>query len=549
MDISKRLTQLLNKPKLLAEEYDANGGELINTLLECVNDNYIFNPVQLNKLIKQICGYTTQGPFLSSASVIHQNIIKHIFTKHKIPEKNIIMLTDNYWVVYTKQRHFWLHYMFDIKYDFSITELGALTKFVLDDYGDYDDIHNNVVFGLCMGMAHKNKKVVDKYFKIVKNNNEPFNPVHLELVIKLTEYNVVSNEYTKKILDVILKNCKNDDKIVFEPLMKSLCRGSDKDIFEYVIENFGYTDKFVEFIFDKVVKFYPSLIFNLVDKGYKLTMDNVNCMMGRYRKFGIDNVLKYACTKKRATTNIDVHELYEMFNLIPTLNELNIACRMGYDDAGIYLMEKFNIIPEKETLDICVSSKNYNLIEKVLHYKLTPDEETINKLKGDYYGLIPKIVDLLLAHGLEINSSHLDFLISNEIIVNDLERFGIKYDDKLFFLCYLNDFYPEQYASKFELDNNLKKLYKICKTKRLKYEKLKEFLKTSNVKLNRYAFEYLIMINNDVASELMEDYNCIPSIITSYKKCNVPYKMLVDIVKDNNISEIDMLKTYDIKIE
>jgi hypothetical protein len=550
MDIGKQLTKLLTTKKLLANEYIGGGGELINLLFNCVNTNYILNPQQLSKLIKQMCEYTNNGPFLGAPQVNYQNIVTHIFTKHKISEKDIIMMSNNYWIIYNNQQHFWLGYMFRIKYDFSVTELGVLTKFVLNDYGDYDTIHNNVIFGLFMGLLYKNKNVVDKYFKIIKNSNEPFNPVHLEIIIKMSEQHTFSDEHSKKILDVLLNKCNDGNKTVFEPLMKSICSGSNRYIFEYIIENFGYTEKFVEFIFEKVIKHYPSLIFNLYDRGYKLTMDNVNCLMNLYMVIGIDNVLKYTCTKNRdkPQQNIYIHELYEMFKLTPTLNELHIACKNSYTESGIYLMDKFNIIPEKETLDICVSSQNYTLIEKVLHYKLTPDEETINKLKGSYYCDTPKIVDLLLAHGLEINSSHLDFLISNKIIVNDLERFGIKYDDKLYFLCYLNDFFPDQYTSKFELDNNLKKLYKVCKTRRLKYDKLKEFLKTSKSKLNRYALEYLIYCNKEVAVLLMDEFNCVPSMITSYKKCDVPYKMLLDIIKENGISEIDMLKSYEINI-
>jgi hypothetical protein len=236
-----------------------------------------------------------------------------------------------------------------------------------------------------------------------------------------------------------------------------------------------------------------------------------------------------------------------MFDLIPTLNELNIACNMGCSKTGIYLMDTYNIIPEKDTLDICVSKLNYELIEKVLHYKLSPDETTLNYLKNELniYD-IPKIVDLLLAHGLTINDSHMDFLLSNKIAVNDLERFGIKYDDKLYFKCFMYNFLPIDYLSKMVIDKNIQKLYDLCKSKKTNYDKLINFMKTNNVGLNKYALDYLMNNNHTIALVMMNKHDCVPSLLSMGKKCYLPHRMLRDIVEKNSIDELDMLKCYDI---
>lgn len=550
MDIGKRLTKLLSKRKLLSDECVHGSGELIKTLLECVDNNYVFNVVQLNSFIKQAT--INNAKFLDTKTDDNNKIIKYVFTNHDIPVKGFELLATT-WFIYYYNCHYWLECMFQKKHIFSINELPMLMGYKIDDCGDYDTINNNVVYGVCLGIVRKKKGMVDKYLQIITDNKEPFRPEHLELVIGILERNYASfmnDKLFDQLLETLLSNCKGDS--VFVALLKkyNLNAGIIK-IYEYVINNFGYSDELINFIFNNIIKYQMSIIFNLIDKGYRLTLNNVNDLLNVTSYLKV-NPTKYAFTQSFPITTTDnkmeiqVHELYKMFNLSPTLNELHIACNKNFKNVAFYLMDEFNIIPEKETLDICVSKLNYELIEKVLHYKLTPDENTLNKIRGNYYGDGPKIIDLLLAHGLVINNSHMDFLMANKICVNDLERFDIKYDNKLYFLCYLYDFFPDQYISKIITDNNLEKLYKLCRSKRLQYSKFKDYMKTNKIGLNKYALEYLIIHNGDVATELMKEFKCEPPIITMYKRCNSPVGMITDIVKKNGIDDVEMLKCYDI---
>jgi hypothetical protein len=549
MDIGKQLTRLLNKNKLLSNECVNGSGELIKTLLECVDNNYVFNVKQLNSFIKQATSYNAK--FLETMTDDNKKIIKYVFTNHDIPTKGFELLART-WYIYYYRLNYWLECMFQKKHIFSISELVMLMGYKITDCGDYDTINNNVVYGVCIGIMRKNKVMSEKYLQIIRDNKEPFNPDYLELVIRIFERDYAlfpsDNVWFKQLLDTLLSECNGDSVFIALMLKYNLNNGIIK-IYEYVIDNFGYNDELINFIFHNIVGFNPSIIFNLIDKGYKLTLNNVSDLI-KYKPHFRINPTKYAFTQTFPITTADdkseiqVHELYKMFNLQPTLNELHIACNKNSKISAFYLMDEFNIIPEKETLDICVSQLNYELVEKVLHYKLTPDEDTLNKIKGNYSDICPKIIDLLLAHGLVINNSHMNFLMENKIIVYDLERFDIKYDNKLHFLCYLYDFFPDQYVVKMPTDNNLEKLYKLCRSKRLCYSKLKDCIKI--IGLNKYALEYLIIHNAEVARELMKEFNCEPSIITMYKRCNMPIKMIVDAVKKNGIDEIDMLKCYDI---
>lgn len=550
MDIGKRLTRLLNKNKLLFDECVNGSGELIKTLLECVDNNYRFDVKQLNSFIKQAT--SGNAKFLETNTNDNKRIIKYIFTNHDIPPKGFELLATT-WYIYYYKLNYWLECMFEKKHIFSINELCALMGYKILDCGDYDTVNNNVVYGVCLGMVRNYKIMAEKYLKIIADNKEPFNPEHLELVIRILEKNygdqVANCVWFGQLLDNLLSGCKENN--VFNVLMKKYnLNGVIIKVYEYVIDHFGYSDEFVNFIFENIIKYYPPIIFNLIDKGYKLTMDNINDLLKVSLSFSIIPT-KYEFTKTFPITHtnktqIDTHELYKMFDLTPSLNELHIACNKNAMKVALYLMDEFNIIPEKETLDICVSKLNYELVEKVLHYKLSPDEDTLNKIKGNYSGSCPKMIDLLLAHGLVINSSHMEFLMTNRIAVNDLERFDIKYDDKLYFLCYLYDFFPDQYIAKIPVDNNLEKLYKLCKSKRLHIDKLKDFMKTNKIGLNKYAFEYLIIQNGDVATDLMKTFKIEPPIITMYKRCYTPLETIMDVVKKNGIDEMYMLKCYDI---
>lgn len=552
MDIGKRLTKLLSKSKLLYNE-SANGagGELTYTLLECVDNKYVFNIAQINSFVKQ--ALVGRGTFFSNLDDNKKKIIKYIFSNHVIPEKTFDALATN-WYLTHYAHNYWLECMLDVKYNFSVNELCLITNTRLTKWGDYDVMHNNVVYGMCMSIIHKNRDNAEKYLTIIIKNKKPFNPEHLEIVLKIVNkyyHNIGANNiWLNQLLENLLKNHEGCD--VFGPLMKHYDdRIAVMSIYEYVINHFGYNDELVNFIFENKIKQNPEIIFNLIDKGYKLTMDNVNKLLGYMSKFAIDPK-KYECAKPFidvAFTHIsfNVYDLYKMFDLIPTLNELNIACKIGCSKTGIYLMDTYNIIPEKETLDICMSTNNYELIEKVLHYKLTPDDITLNHMKGGLWGdVIPKIVDLLLAHGLTINDSHMDFLLSNKITVNDLERFGIKYDDKLYFGCFVYSFWPDSYISKIVIDKNIQKLYDLCKSKKLDYNKLIDFMKTNNVGLNKYALDYLMNYNAPIAKIMMDKHECVPSLLSMSKKCNLPHKMLRDIINNNGIDEVDMLKCYDI---
>ena len=90
------------------------------------------------------------------------------------------------------------------------------------------------------------------------------------------------------------------------------------------------------------------------------------------------------------------------------------------------LLTKYKIIPDCEILNICILTSNYELINKILQYKLIPDKNILYEFIDATYTnneLTIKIIELLIQYGLVINKDDISYLSNKNIKLNDLERF------------------------------------------------------------------------------------------------------------------------------
>jgi tRNA uridine 5-carbamoylmethylation protein Kti12 len=97
------------------------------------------------------------------------------------------------------------------------------------------------------------------------------------------------------------------------------------------------------------------------------------------------------------------------------------------------------------------------------------------------------------------------------------------------------------------IDSNILKMYEMCSGKSLSMEELANFLKKNNIKLDRYAMDYLMRYHPDVSICIMQNYNCMPSVISAFKNSGVPKECIEKYMKENNISGDSMFEPYDIE--
>jgi len=575
-DLVQRLNTLLNKTDQLYRETTTypNDCELINILIQLVNSNHLFTTAQVNKFIIRACYPNGKPNFISSDIIEHINIIKYIFTDYNISEEHIIKICkDRYVSAYG--RYSAIDCLFERKYDFTMTCYEYLCKnnYKYFDMQDYNTFHTNVIFIGLTAIVRDRNDVFKICEKLITQNNNPFDIKHLELLyifLKTQSFKDPGKEKILVLLNTILSKCKDNNEIIQFIINLKLGEGrremDELMIVDYALDKFEHSDILTKYILENLVINKPDYLFKLKKKGYVVTAEDINRIYEDMDKFYTSNPISDSYSslipekkliprkKYKTDTSIPVFELFKILKVQPNINTLNIACKKDSTDDITTIIENYGIIPEKTTLDMCMNRLNYDIISKLLKYKLTPDDETFYKIYnrwGDDHRneSYTQIIELLIIHGLNINITHIKYLIKEKICLHNLERFGISYNEELYFVCYINNYFPTEYTSKCSINPILLQMYDLCKSKKLRYEKLIEFMKTKNIKLDRFALDYLIEFNPDVSRDIMMDYKCMPSIITGFKRCKIPDKLLEGIIEQHNISEKEMFEQYDMKFD
>lgn len=200
----------------------------------------------------------------------------------------------------------------------------------------------------------------------------------------------------------------------------------------------------------------------------------------------------------------------------------------------------------KKYIDIVLSSidifdslsvNNYiKLISKILEYKIIPSKNNLIDFvkihkRGHYKKAVTIIIELLIKYGLVIDMDILKQVIKNGYLINNLERFNIEYDEKLYYYCYIYKYIPVEYMELFKIDKNVLKMRELCCSGKQK-KVIFKFMKKNNLKPDGYCYE-----NASYSSPKLfgcfEKQNCEPTVgslmYNSLKRTNY------SIIKLNNI--------------
>lgn len=274
----------------------------------------------------------------------------------------------------------------------------------------------------------------------------------------------------------------------------------DKKLFiEKLLEE--YPDKLLD-VFENMARFNRiSWIdkFNIVNDGNYL-LENIGFKINYYLHKD-DKFEKYVENKE-----LDFYKYLIDNNFVPDQNTLEIYCKhiVGYGDDKLFdnLIKLPSIYPNNICAKNLVENYKYNkssfivdeinkYIDKILIHKIDVDDEL---LKIYMIPSFNNIFNKLMLFYTGNNKQILIKAIENKIIIENIENFGMKYDNELYYYCHKYDFFPDCYDKKFTIDKNILLLRNMCKTNKL--DVIINFIKTHNLELDFYCADNSIL-NND----------------------------------------------------
>ncbi len=566
-DNIKALNKLFQtKTKLYREKHLAtNDTILIKLLGELIEQKYAFTEKQVN-LFFELATYTPgyYNGFICSDNVFNRKINEYMLINYNINETQLTIAME------MRQYHRDLNYCYDILfekgYNFTIKQFALLKnlKYLPPLLNNYDTIHNNLIFAACLHLFYKDnhtKISKDDILKLVQNYDTCLTLLHRNKVgFNIDHLNIITFILPKHSdLDILLEQLfSNCDNTIFNLICNDDYLYSG-EILCKILDKFGYDNDFANYLFENTIPGDPEILLKLVIKGYNVTLPILNDLLSScdlndfkvinindYEKLNLsEKTLKETYARVDSTIQIPLINLFEIFNIQPDINTLNIACKRSNENDVNLLLNKYKLIPDNNTLNKCIKKLNYNIIHTILSYKITPNEDILLQISSYQIKYsssdVITIMELLIKFGLIIKIDSVAYLLLNKCCVENLERFDIKYDEHLYFLCYLSNYWPDEYMNKFTINKSVLNMHNLCKNNKLGYDDLMTYMKTNNVLLDRFAIDTLMNENRYLYDVIFIEFECIPSILTAYKRCNIPLGL---IAKKYNITADDMFEQY-----
>jgi len=251
-----------------------------------------------------------------------------------------------------------------------------------------------------------------------------------------------------------------------------------------------------------------------------------------------------------------VCKFWEYMNLQPNGQTFMISCKHCYIDLVNLLINKYHMIPTIEHLNIAISlNKNeidepetrYKTVAAILLCKVVPDKTSYQELVYDRYAYDLDILGLLIKFGLVLDFEDVKYALEKGILIDDLGRFGIDYDERLYFELFVNRItINHDTRKKFKMDQNVLTLRDMCGKPKMTFDKVKQFTHKNNILIDRYCLDYAAMShNNGLMYDLLEHIK-IPLPTTFILFTDARNKIYMDTIQFYKIDHLYMAKPYDI---
>ena len=335
------------------------------------------------------------------------------------------------------------------------------------------------------------------------------------------------------------------------------------------ISSLGYKPT-IEFIKNFTSSTYNyQIIFHIIDNYIDLSTENLNLILDTIElhihvnrmDIPFDSVSQYCVELNKDNNKFCEISNYDKDNcyistvsyilgkgIIPDIETLKIICERNDTLSYNRLTKEYKIYPNNSCLSAALESysDDTDIIIDILNYKITRDLDNFKKMIKCTQN-IDNILDLFVKSGLELTLDMIDYALYHNQKIQNLNRFKIKNDEKLYFLCYKNDYFCYEFD---EIDQNILKMRKMCRSPKTNPIKFFEFVKNNNLKLDKYCVEYANRFNKNLSKILFKYFKCEPTIgcLLSTKKQQNSTKLFKEILNKYEITADIMTQPLDLDI-
>lgn len=312
-----------------------------------------------------------------------------------------------------------------------------------------------------------------------------------------------------KIIDTIITiNCNNSNKLVNYLFEQGLVP-NDK-LISYMTKNYSLN----RCIFESGIQITTEIANSLILIGYmSLYIDSD--MYSFFIKNGCKKELLDSCI---VGNNLIYYKFFDALGISFNDETFNIAC--SKNNIGLFdiCVQKHGLFPSDKHLSLCLNETlNMDFVNKLLSFKIIPDASHIDVLCKNTIVSVNQIqntIELFIKHGLILDYGLVKKLLKHEVKINNLQRFNIKYDEDLYFLCYYyNEWYP---LDQFEIDENKLNLRKLCRSKKTTLEQFNDYIQKYNIIPDKYCLDHALCYNPQIASEILQKLGYKPSLTSLY---------------------------------
>jgi len=314
-----------------------------------------------------------------------------------------------------------------------------------------------------------------------------------KVIEDILDTGVVPNDRTIKLLcsfktfspNILLHISKHN--LVNEQMIRLICSFSNQKI---LLLDPSYNIKLDIALFHIMIE---------LDAPVQIDQTKVNQLKGQY---GEDHV-NYAIHISNTIIQFSMYKFMFYLNITPTEETFMLLCKYPHHDQFKQCMETHKMIPTYDHLAAAVggferfaghgigTTNKYDTCASILLCRIVPDTNIFKIwVKSNQYDGKQPILELLIKFGLQLGHADIMFALENKVLIDNLERFDLMYDEQLYFTLFINNYKltPELNA-KFAIDQHILKLRAMCADRKTTYDKVKRHVNQTGVKLDRYCLD------------------------------------------------------------
>jgi hypothetical protein len=469
------------------------------------NKNLILTKEELRKLESHLC--TGKSRSLLSDSLYNSIDVLNIITeKQLLTEKFVIRIIDvikiflNKNPYLTKNNFTWIINLKKNGFKFNEEILKLLSSIGFkNDINLDNNIDNTELEFIHILSSKKADPTLSIHVSSFLEKNPQFTPKYGQLktlLESLQSYTLDNINNLFSIYQAFIKNnyqIMRNDIILFLSLINKYydtMYASYSTIGFYPNEVLNKTKEFIELCQSKEIKLDQDIINNFIKTGYRFDRQNFTekylwflktfheimlIFMEQNEtkvKFNYLDYLTYTYNSHNVTTNIIFDEFKTIYtNLIKYLYEKKILdinddtirkIIFNKDNVSINYIITNNIYePSEEMMNYACFAQNINLIKTLINYKFIPNIKNVHYLR-----ISPVVKEslnilntLITLGGLPVNEELIEYLISKNCIIHDLEKYGLDTDEmkeKIKNMCIKHNKYPYEKLIKCEFQEKIK---------------------------------------------------------------------------------------------